>query len=151
MAASTGMTPDGVKYHLDSLRKSGRIRHVGSRKKGRWEVMEDYIDSADIRTGGMRNAVVEDDGAEGNAVKVVRKTAQETTQETAQETAQETTQEKILDLLRRHPGLTRERLAASIGMTPDGVKYHLDNLRKSGRIRHVGPRKKGRWEVMDDG
>jgi len=29
-----------------------------------------------------------------------------------------------------------------------GVKYHLAKLRKAGIIRHVGPTKAGRWEVL---
>ncbi len=65
-------------------------------------------------------------------------------------TAQETTQERILALLREDPRLTRRGLAARIGITPDGIKYHLAKLRKAGRIRHVGATKKGRWEVIDD-
>jgi predicted HTH transcriptional regulator len=43
-----------------------------------------------------------------------------------------------------------DRLRIRIRVTPDGVKYHLDRLRKAGRIRHVGPTKKGRWEVLED-
>ncbi len=64
-----------------------------------------------------------------------------------EKTTQETTQEQILALLREDSTLTRKVLADRIGITPDGVKYHLDKLRDTGRIRHVGPTKKGRWEV----
>ena len=78
------------------------------------------------------------------------RTTQETTQET-DATTQETTQERILMLLRENPRLTRKVLAVRIGITADGVGYHLANLRKAGRIRHVGATKKGRWEVLDDG
>ena len=39
-------------------------------------------------------------------------------------------------------------LAERIGLTPDGVKYHLAKLRTAGAIRHVGPTKAGRWEVL---
>ena len=76
-------------------------------------------------------------------------TAQETTRETRGAT-QETTRERILALLREDPRLTRRGLAARIGITPDGIKYHLAKLRKAGRIRHVGATKKGRWEVIDN-
>ena len=74
----------------------------------------------------------------------------ETTQETAettQETA-ETTQERILALLSAEPGLTQRAVAERVGITPDGVKYHLARLRAAGAIRHVGPTKGGRWEVL---
>ena len=66
------------------------------------------------------------------------------------EASETTTQEKILALLREDPELTGKALAGHTGITAAGVRYHLANLRKAGRIRHVGPTKKGRWEVIDD-
>ena len=74
-----------------------------------------------------------------------------TTQEiggTTQENDGTTTQERILVLLKAEPGITRRLLAERIGITPDGVKYHLDKLRAAGIIRHVGATKAGRWEVL---
>ena len=59
-----------------------------------------------------------------------------------------TTQERILALLKAEPGITRRLLAERVGITPDGVKYHLDKLRTAGVIRHVGATKAGRWEVL---
>ncbi len=91
----------------------------------------------------------------GETTQETRPTTQETTQETAP-TTQETTQEtapttqktvrdQILDHLKAEPGLTRKEL---VDLTPDGVKYHLDNLRAAGAIRRVGSTKAGRWEVL---
>lgn len=80
----------------------------------------------------------------------VKTATQETTQETTQEAAQETARERIITLLKENPTLTRKQLAVRIGLTPDGVKYHLDRLTRNGRIRHVGPTKKGSWEVLND-
>lgn len=65
-----------------------------------------------------------------------------------QETTQETTQERILALLKAEPAITRRVLAGRIGITPDGIKYHLDKLRSAGAIRHVGSTKAGHWEVL---
>lgn len=67
---------------------------------------------------------------------------------TTQEATQETTQEKILAILKARPATTRKELAAEIGLTPDGIKYHLNKLRVAGVIRHVGPTKAGHWEVL---
>lgn len=64
-----------------------------------------------------------------------------------QETTQETTQERILICMKADPGITRKQIAAKVGLTEDGVKYHLTKLTKSGVIRHVGSTKAGRWEV----
>jgi ATP-dependent DNA helicase RecG len=65
-----------------------------------------------------------------------------------QETTQETTQEKILALLRAQPSLTRREMAGRIGISADGIKYHLDKLKAAGRISHAGPTKAGHWEVL---
>ena len=75
--------------------------------------------------------------------------APDTTQETNAKSDSTPTRERIVALLRSNPTLTRDALASRIGITPEGVKYHLDKLRKAGRIRHVGPTKKGRWEILD--
>ena len=59
-----------------------------------------------------------------------------------------TTQEKILTLLAANPAITRNALAQSIGLTSDGIKYHLNKMKAAGLIRYVGPTKAGQWEVM---
>jgi ATP-dependent DNA helicase RecG len=82
----------------------------------------------------------------GRAIEAV--TAQEATQET-QDTAQEHAQERILAALRADPRPTRKILAQRLGLSADGVKYHLTKLRTAGRIRHVGSTKAGRWEVLE--
>jgi ATP-dependent DNA helicase RecG len=51
-------------------------------------------------------------------------------------------------LLKNDPSLTRRKLAEHVGLTPDGVKYHLNKLREKGIIRHVGATKKGYWEIL---
>ncbi len=70
------------------------------------------------------------------------------TQETTRETTQERQSDRIIAALRRDPTLTRIQLSAQIGITADGVKFHLDKLRKNGRIRHIGSTKAGSWEVL---
>ena len=81
-------------------------------------------------------------------------TTQENPQEprgTTQETAQEgrgAVRRRIVALLRAEPEITRRVLAERVGITADGVKYHLTRLRAAGLIRHVGATKAGRWEVL---
>ena len=76
--------------------------------------------------------------------------AAQTTQKTTQETTQKTARERILDCLRAEPELTRHALAERVGLTPDGVKYHLARLKAAGALRRVGSDRAGRWEVMGD-
>jgi ATP-dependent DNA helicase RecG len=40
LAQATGLTLDGVKYHLARLKRSGRLRRHGATKKGHWEVID---------------------------------------------------------------------------------------------------------------
>ncbi len=60
---------------------------------------------------------------------------------------QKTTQ-KILSLLKSEPNITREELAKEIGITSDGVKYHLAKIKKEGIIKRIEPDKGRHWEVV---
>ncbi len=74
--------------------------------------------------------------------------SEKTTQKTTQKTTLKTTL-KIIELLKENPEITRIQLAEKLGITPDGVKYHLANLTGDGKIRRVGGRKEGYWDVID--
>jgi len=65
-------------------------------------------------------------------------------------TTQETTQEivnKIIQLIKENPQLNRRAMAKLVGISENGVKYHLKKLKKEGKITHVGPTKKGYWKI----
>ena len=64
-----------------------------------------------------------------------------------QKTTQKTTQ-KILNLIKENPSITRKRLSELLGITPDGIKYHLNNLKKKELIRRIGGRKGGYWRII---
>ena len=68
--------------------------------------------------------------------------------ETNLETKPQTTPEKILLVLAARPSTTRQQLADEMGLTLEGIKYHVRKLTAAGRIRHVGPTKAGHWEVL---
>lgn len=81
-------------------------------------------------------------------------TTPETTPETVSTTPETTdwlqknTQERLVQLLREQPQLSAPAIAAALGVGKDGVKYHLKQLKQAGQLRHVGPTKGGRWEVL---
>ena len=58
---------------------------------------------------------------------------------------------KILKLLGEFPEITRERLAAEVGLSVRGIEKNLAQLKSAGKIRRVGGRKGGHWEVVKDG
>ena len=58
---------------------------------------------------------------------------------------------KILELLKEFPEITRERLAAEVGLSVRGIEKNLAQLKSAGKIRRVGGRKGGHWEVVKGG
>ena len=52
---------------------------------------------------------------------------------------------EIVLAIRSNPEITRTAIASNLGITLDGVKYHLKALRIKLGLRHEGPTKKGRW------
>ena len=65
-----------------------------------------------------------------------------------EKTAQKTTQ-KILDIINNNPQVTRKELAELVGMTADGIKWNLEKLKKTGKIRRIGPDKGGKWDIIE--
>ena len=127
----------------DSLTKHASADGPGPKRNG----------SGEIRIGPESAIEATTQETEATTQEVERTTQEDggaTTQE-IENTTQEikgTTQERILALVKADPGITRRLLAERVGITPDGVKYHLDKLRTAGVIRHVGATKAGRWEVL---
>jgi ATP-dependent DNA helicase RecG len=66
-----------------------------------------------------------------------------------QATTQKTTR-VISDAIKDNPAITRKELAGMIGLTEDGIKFHLKKLKRQKKIRRVGPDKGGRWEVRSE-
>lgn len=58
--------------------------------------------------------------------------------------------DKIVAEMRTNPKVTRNELAALLGLTPDGIKYHLQKLTKEGMIIHQGSTRSGYWEILKD-
>ena len=83
-------------------------------------------------------------GAADTGKRVEVKTTQRTTQKTTQRTTQ-----KIIALIRQNPEITRQELAMELGITEDGIKYHLKKMLDRGLLRRVGPDKGGYWEVIE--
>ena len=96
----------------------------------------------------------------GDAVKNAE-TAQEnatTTQETSVTTQEVavTTQENasgmtdlVLALIKETPEISLTEIAEKLGISRDGVKYHVNKLKKSIGLIHDGPTKKGRWIIVN--
>lgn len=76
-----------------------------------------------------------------DSLKTVEKTTQKNTQKTTQ---------KIIEIISKNPHITRKEMAEIIGITEDGIKYHLNIMQKIGLIKRVGPKKGGYWQIIDN-
>ncbi len=66
--------------------------------------------------------------------------------QTTTEKAESPTEKKLLKIVADNPSITMRDLATKLGITEDGVYYHVKNLR--GVLKRVGGRKVGHWEVI---
>jgi ATP-dependent DNA helicase RecG len=63
---------------------------------------------------------------------------------------QRSPKEVILAALKEQPSISIRALAVQCQMSIHGVQHHVNKLKDAGVIRHVGPTKGGRWEVLED-
>ena len=60
------------------------------------------------------------------------------------------TVERLWQLLKDHPNLSQAGLVAALGITRSTVQKHINNLKRAGRPRRIGPDKGGHWEVVEE-
>ncbi|MBU4485901.1 MAG: winged helix-turn-helix domain-containing protein, partial [Candidatus Delongbacteria bacterium] len=79
-----------------------------------------------------------------NVADVSGKTTDKTTGKKLQErNYRKETTGKLLNLIKNHPSIKIPDIAMTLGLTEDGVNYHLRSLKKKNIIRRIGGRKQG--------
>ena len=78
----------------------------------------------------------------------VDKTVDWTVDKTVDWTVDGSTNERILNLLATNPRATQEELARVLGLSVRGIEYAIGTLKKAKRIRKVGGKRFGHWEVV---
>ena len=92
-----------------------------------------------------------------------QRTTQQTTQRTTQQTTQRTTQQtaqrmllklmpignmrNIVSLVLKNPEINIAGMAHVLGLSQNGIKYHIKQIRKKIAFKHVGPWNAGHWEI----
>ncbi|MBW1865117.1 MAG: winged helix-turn-helix domain-containing protein [Deltaproteobacteria bacterium] len=56
----------------------------------------------------------------------------------------------ILAALKKQPSISIRGISVQCDMSIHSVQHHINKLKEIGFIRHVGPTKAGRWEVVED-
>ncbi|WP_342685905.1 MULTISPECIES: DUF4062 domain-containing protein [unclassified Methanoculleus] len=71
--------------------------------------------------------------------------------EKPREETREKTRDKILALIAANPSISTNELAEQIGITPKGIEWQIQQLKRAGQLKRVGPKKGGRWEITEGG
>lgn len=58
-----------------------------------------------------------------------------------QETTQETTQEKIINLIKKNPGITQVEMAKTLDLTRDGISYNIKALKEKALSKELALQK----------
>lgn len=55
---------------------------------------------------------------------------------------------EIFEIIENNPSLSVEQISKMVGLSKVGVRYHIKNLKKKGRIKRKGHGKGGSWEIL---
>ncbi|MCF0164609.1 MAG: winged helix-turn-helix transcriptional regulator, partial [Bacteroidales bacterium] len=58
-------------------------------------------------------------------------------------------QVNIIRLIESNPQISTEELAIQLGITRDGVNWHIRQMKAKGLLERVGPDKGGYWRIID--
>ena len=78
-------------------------------------------------------------------------TTKKTTKKTTEKTTKKTnanSRVKILSVMKAMPDVTLAELANATGLSVDGVRWNIRQLKDENLVRRVGPDKGGHWEVV---
>lgn len=71
-----------------------------------------------------------------------------TVPEKGSEISSEKSSEKILGLMRANPGTSANEIARTLALTARAVEKQIAVLKKSGKVKRIGPDKGGHWQVQ---
>lgn len=69
---------------------------------------------------------------------------------TPQKTPQKSTKEKIIELMAEDKTITISKISEKLGIGRDTINEHIAKLKKEKKLKRVGGRKDGHWEILDD-
>ena len=155
IVAALGDTTEGsVRYQLDKLKASGRVRRVGPDRGGHWMVVDGHdaegTEGTDAGAGDRRRPGETQPDHGQRTTRKQPENHQKTARNDDQPPEPLPLPDRILTLLRQNPSASRREIAATLDTTESTVRYRLDKLRAAGKIARVGPDKGGHWKVLGD-
>lgn len=55
----------------------------------------------------------------------------------------------MLDLIKENPHVSKKELSNRVGISTTAIDKNINQLKKKGLIKRVGPDKGGHWEISD--
>ena len=155
IVSALGNTTEGsVRYQLDKLKASGRLRRVGPDRGGHWMVVDGHdavgTEETDAQAGDRRRPGATQPDHSQRTTRKQSENHQKTARHGDQQPEPLPLSDRILALLSQNPSASRREIAATLGTTASTVRYRLDKLRTAGKIARIGPDKGGHWKVLDD-
>ena len=50
-------------------------------------------------------------------------------------------------MMRMNPQITKKEIAANLGLTVDGTRYHIKKMTDSGMVKYIGTSRNGYWDI----
>ena len=154
VAALENTTEGSVRYRLDKLKASGRLRRVGPDRGGHWMVVDGHdaegSTKAHAEAGDRRRPAETQPDHNQRTTRKQPQNHQKTARTGDQQPEPLPLPNRILGLLRLDPSVSRREIAAALDTTESTIRYRLDKLRAAGKIARIGPDKGGQWKVLDD-
>ena len=57
-------------------------------------------------------------------------------------------EQRLLDMIKEYPDMTNVLLAQTLGWSVSRVKYYVQKLKKSGKIKREGTSRNGNWKIL---
>ncbi len=117
-----------------------------------WRTLQKNDDThLEILSGKITDKETDKDVLSGKSTQKTADSTQESTQKTADSTQKNTgsTQKRIVDAIKENPYISRREIAEKVGITEDGVKKQLANMKRTGVIERIGADKGGYWSVVN--
>ena len=119
-----------------------------------YDLFFDYDAGVDVVGGGGVVRIVPLDEMYSFDYEIGSGTTDKTTENTTDKTTYKLpinltlTEIRILEEVRVNPSITQTQLAMNIGITTDGVRYAIKNLKSKGILNRIGSRRNGTWTIL---
>ena len=138
---------------LAELARKGVFVLMGKGRQSRYELKSNRARIAPIAPNSRKGLRTGENGQNIGKSAISRrrgsvKTVDKTVVKTVDKKPDGTTNDRILDLLATNPRATQEELARVLGLSVRGIEYATGVLKRAKRLRKVGGKKLGHWEVL---